>query len=52
MQDEVNEKTVALSIKAAKLTATVLQAAIKKLLAEGKKQLDKQMLPPQGANRA
>ena len=48
MQDEVNEKTVALSIKAAKLTATVLQAAIKKLLAEGKKQLDKQMLPPKG----
>lgn len=48
MQDEVNEKTVALSIKAAKLTAAVLQAAIKKLLAEGKEQLDKQMLPPKG----
>lgn len=48
MQDEVNEKTVALSIKAAKLTAAMLQAAIKKLLTEGKKQLDKQMLPPKG----
>ena len=48
MQDEVNEKTVALAIKATKLTAAVLQAAIKKLLAEGKKQLDKQMLPPKG----
>lgn len=48
MQDEVNEKTVALSIKAAKLTAAMLQAAIKKLLAEGKKQLDKQALPKKG----
>lgn len=48
MQDEVNEKTVALSIKAAKLTAALLQAAIKKLLAEGKKQLDKQALPKKG----
>ena len=32
MQEEVNQKTVALSIKAAKLTAEVLQAAIKKYL--------------------
>lgn len=48
MQDEVNEKTVALSIKTAKLTAAMLQAAIKKLLAEGKKQLDKQALPKKG----
>lgn len=32
MQKEVNQKTVALSIKAAKLTAEVLQAAIKKYL--------------------
>ena len=48
MQDEVNEKTVAISIKATKLTAAVLQAAIKKLLAEGKKQLDKQALPKKG----
>lgn len=45
MQDEVNKKTVALSIKAAKPTAAMLQATIKKLLAEGKKQLDKQALP-------
>lgn len=48
MQDEVNEKTVAISIKATKLTAKLLQAAIKKLLAEGKKQIDKQLLPPKG----
>lgn len=48
MQDEINEKTIALSIKAAKLTAAMLQAAIKKLLAEGKKQLDKQALPKRG----
>ena len=48
MQDEVNEKTVALSIKATKLTAKLLQAAIRKLLAEGKKQIDKQLLHPKG----
>ena len=34
MQDEVNEKTVAISIKATKLTAALLQAAMKKLLAQ------------------
>ena len=45
MQDEVNEKTVAISIKATKLTAALLQAAIKKLLAQAKKQLDKQAAP-------
>lgn len=48
MQDEINEKTVAISIKATKMTAALLQAAIKKLLAEGKKQLDKQALPKKG----
>lgn len=48
MQDEINEKTVAISIKATKMTAQLLQAAIKKLLAEGKKQLDKQALPKKG----
>ena len=32
MQEEVNQKTVALSIKATKFTAEVLQAAIKKYL--------------------
>lgn len=45
MQDEVNEKTVAISIKATKLTAALLQAAMKKLLAKAKKQLDKQATP-------
>ena len=45
MQDEVNEKTVAISIKATKLTAALLQAAIKKLLAQAKKQIDKQAIP-------
>ncbi len=45
MQDEVNEKTVAISIKATKLTAALLQAAMKKLLAQAKKQLDKQAMP-------
>jgi len=48
MQDEINEKTVAISIKATKMTAQLLQSAIKKLLAEGKKQLDKQALPKKG----
>lgn len=52
MQDEVNEKTVALSIKVTKLTAKLLQAAIRKLLAEGKNQINKQLLPPPRANRA
>ena len=32
MQEQINEKTVALSIKTAKLTAEVLQKAIKKML--------------------
>ena len=42
MQDEINEKTVALYIKGAKLTAETLQKAMKALLSQGKKQLDKQ----------
>ena len=42
MQDEINEKVVALSIKGAKLTAAMLQKAIKAMLAQGKKQLAKQ----------
>ena len=42
MQDEINEKTVALYIKTGKLTAQTLQKAIKTLLSKGKKQLDKQ----------
>ena len=45
MQDEINEKTIALYIKTGKLTAQTLQKAMKSLLAQGKKQLSKQ---PQG----
>ena len=32
MQEQINEKTVAISIKTARLTAEVLQKAMKKLL--------------------
>ena len=42
MQDEINEKMVALSIKGAKLTAQTLQKAIKAMLAEVKKQQGKE----------
>jgi viroplasmin and RNaseH domain-containing protein len=42
LQDEVNEKVVALSIKGSKLTAEMLQKAIKALLAKGKQQIGKQ----------
>ena len=45
MQDEINEKTVALYIKTGKLTAEVLQKAIKKLLSQTKKELDRQAIP-------
>ena len=38
MQDEINEKVVALSVKGAKLTAEMLQKAIKTMLAQAKKQ--------------
>ena len=41
MQDEVNEKVVALSIKGSKLTAEMLQKAMKALLAKGKQQIGK-----------
>ena len=37
MQDEVNEKTIALYIKTGKLTAQTLQKAMKTLLAQMKK---------------
>ena len=40
MQDEINEKVVALSIKGAKLTAQMLQKAIKLMLSQIKKQID------------
>lgn len=45
MQDEINEKTVAISIKATKLTAQTLQNALKLLLAQMKKQHDKNKIP-------
>ena len=45
MQDEINEKTVAVSIKATKLTAQTLQKALKLLLAQMKKQHDKNKIP-------
>lgn len=41
MQDEVNEKVIALYIKTGKLTAEVLQKAIKAVLRKGKGQLAK-----------
>ena len=41
MQDKVNEKVVSLAIKTSKLTAGVLQSAIKALLKKGKGQLTK-----------
>lgn len=39
MQEEVTQKTVALSIQTGKLTASVLQKALKKLLVAGKNKL-------------
>ena len=45
MQDEINEKTIALYIKTGKLTAQTLKKAMKTLLAQMKKQKDK---TPQG----
>ena len=43
MQDEVNEKTIALYIKTGKLTAQTLQKAMKAILSKGKKPLSKQI---------
>lgn len=40
MQDEVNEKVIALSIKGTKLTAELLQKTLKLLLSQIKKQID------------
>ena len=45
MQDEINEKTIVLSIRGAKLTARMLQKALKLLLSQIKKGLDKQAIP-------
>ena len=41
MQDEINEKTVTLYIKTGKLTAEMLQKAMKDLLAKGRQQIGK-----------
>lgn len=49
MQDEINEKTIVLSIRGAKITARVLQQAIKALLAEVQKEFaKKQQTIPHG----
>lgn len=45
MQDEVNEKVIAISIKATKLTAEVLQKSLRFMLSQIKKQVDKQQTP-------
>ena len=45
MQDEINEKTIALYIKTGRLTAETLQKAMKAVLTQGKKQAQK---PPHG----
>ena len=45
MQDETNEKVIALYIKGGKITAKILQRAMKIFLAEIKKQAEKQKLP-------
>ena len=45
MQEESNEKTIALYIKTGKLTAQQLQKAMKALLAQMKKQHDRQKIP-------
>lgn len=45
MQDEINEKVIALSIRTGKLTAQMLQKAIKALLVKMQKELAKQTVP-------
>ena len=45
MQDEINEKVIALYIKGGKITAKLLQKAIKLFLAEMKKQEARRQLP-------
>lgn len=45
MQEEVNERTVALSVKAAKLTGRILAAAFQKALQEGKSHKQKAQTP-------
>ena len=41
MQDEINEKVIALSIRTTKLTAEMLQKSIRFMLSQIKRQLDK-----------
>lgn len=49
MQDEINEKTIVLSIRGAKITARVLQQAIKAILEEVQKEFaKKQQTIPHG----
>ena len=48
MQDEINEKVIALYIKGAKITAEVLQRAVRRFLAEVDKDLRKQKQLPHG----
>ena len=45
MQDEINEKVVALSIKTGKLSAEVLQKSMKFFLSQVKKQANKRQMP-------
>ena len=45
MQEEVNEKVIAFSIKTGKLTAEVLQKSMKLFLSQAKKQIDKKKIP-------
>ena len=52
MQEEVNQKTVALSIKTAKLTGKVLAAALGKVVRALQKHHRKALTPPEGADPA
>ena len=45
MQEEVNEKVIALSIKTGKLSAEVLQKSMKFFLSQVKKQADRRQMP-------
>ena len=45
MQEEVNEKVIALSIKTGKLSAEVLQKSMKFFLSQVKKQANKRQMP-------
>lgn len=48
MQDEINEKVIALYIRSAKITAQLLQKAMRKFLLQVEKQLAKQNRIPHG----